>query len=977
MDDLFQASEVLYWTPSPKTRNFGDYISDLFLDSVLIAPRVRASRYRLIGSIVDNENIERDLAGIRDGGDIAYWGCGARDSHKIRPDLLERCRFFGVRGPLTRDLLGLPADTVFGDPGLLLPLIRPAAAGKARHGKTVCIPHIFEPKSDEELAAITGAELVIRAEIAPTLKALGQLIDQITGAEFVLAGAMHAAVIAHAYGVPFAFFDTGHLDIPFKWRDFAASIGIPVVFIDNLQDGRTAYEDLIRSKAKRLPLLPILSACPYYVQPSVLVKAAAHDADLKVDARLLGTLKSAGFEAKAYTEAAERSDKLRDDRLKARFEQQAQALDQAQGALAAVTERLQAAEEALAGVEQESRDALAALASKEEERAQAEVACGRWMADAERLLGEVRALEDASAGLSQDLEASRKTAAELAAELDAQRRAFESELEAQRRGFETELGERRVAFEAKLGAVEAQLADTGAKLEAAEARIRTLRAEADRLETQLADYERRLGELEADKAGLAQALEASEGRARDLRFESRFKDAALPRGGAGPFAALGFELQLARARMAARSRKWSEAERRYAQILFSDPQNGRILVQYGHALKEQGELGLAASAYSRAFRQPGADFDLIDHLLFALRASGQGAAADAVERDEAHGGEVVIAPDRPPAERPPGRLITPLSPLTRLAAIRAAKSGDWTRAARKYDALVRGAPGHAPYWVLYGHALKEGGQRRQALAAYATALRLDPKRADSHLQLGHALKLLERRDDAERAYAYAFQLAPSDVSARRELEWMGKSQADLVQLVLEGAEARLQRADRLVGGSLIELGLAKHAAKKKNWPAAARRYRRMLTRANGDWRSWVQLGHALKEQGRLVDAEGAYLHALALEPGAADIHLQLGHALKLRGFRKEAADAYERASRLDPAHEDARRELEALRAEERRAEERKAEVAVERAPRAADEPTPARQAGVDAAEVQSRLGLSAREARILRELKSALSTDLN
>ena len=43
-------------------------------------------------------------------------------------------------------------------------------------------------------------------------------IAAIVAAEFVLAGALHAAVVACAYDVPFAYYDSGDIDLPFKCR---------------------------------------------------------------------------------------------------------------------------------------------------------------------------------------------------------------------------------------------------------------------------------------------------------------------------------------------------------------------------------------------------------------------------------------------------------------------------------------------------------------------------------------------------------------------------------------------------------------------------------------------------------------------------------------------------------------------------------------------------------------------------------------
>src|SRR5580700_6058543 len=59
-------------------------------------------------------------------------------------------------------------------------------------------------------------------------------------------------------------------------------------------------------------------------------------------------------------------------------------------------------------------------------------------------------------------------------------------------------------------------------------------------------------------------------------------------------------------------------------------------------------------------------------------------------------------------------------------------------------------------------------------------------------------------------------------------------------------------------------------------------------------------------------AAGLYRTALAYEPADADAHLQLGHALKLQGKRGGAEVAYRHAWVLDPSSAEAARELSAF-----------------------------------------------------------------
>lgn len=105
---------------------------------------------------------------------------------------------------------------------------------------------------------------------------------------------------------------------------------------------------------------------------------------------------------------------------------------------------------------------------------------------------------------------------------------------------------------------------------------------------------------------------------------------------------------------------------------------------------------------------------------------------------------------------------------------------------------------------------------------------------------------------------------------------------------------------------------ANRARDAAEWALAASRYREALQAVPRAPAIWVQYGHALKEWGRVGDAEDAYRRALALQPDAADTHLQLGHALKLQRRLGEAEAAYRRALALDPGYRHARDELAAL-----------------------------------------------------------------
>jgi hypothetical protein len=280
---------INYFVKGAPTQNFGDYLPQILAKEFMLHPRVEADIYRLVGSVIESSWILRDLRHTigSQNGRIAFWCCGMRTNVPLNPKVQAMCLFFGARGPLTRDLLNLPEHTALGDPGLLAPLFHAPSNAPQYENRAVCIPHIHDVKSEAELLQISGADFVLRPEIGATEHDLRQILDKIASASFVLCGALHAAIIACAYGRPFAFWDNGHVDIPFKWQDFARSVNIPCRFVANVPEGERTYSDSIAPQLRIPPLSPILEICPFFIRPSALLRALSHDGRLDInDTRL-------------------------------------------------------------------------------------------------------------------------------------------------------------------------------------------------------------------------------------------------------------------------------------------------------------------------------------------------------------------------------------------------------------------------------------------------------------------------------------------------------------------------------------------------------------------------------------------------------------------------------------------------------------------------------------------------------------------
>lgn len=93
------------------------------------------------------------------------------------------------------------------------------------------------------------------------------------------------------------------------------------------------------------------------------------------------------------------------------------------------------------------------------------------------------------------------------------------------------------------------------------------------------------------------------------------------------------------------------------------------------------------------------------------------------------------------------------------------------------------------------------------------------------------------------------------------------------------------------------------------WNEAARLYAVALDGDEGNFPIQVQHAHALKESGRLTEAETAYRTAIALRRDDPDTYLHLGHVLKLQRRPEDALEAYADALRWNPDFKDARDEL--------------------------------------------------------------------
>lgn len=275
-----------FWSSDAALWNYGDAITVFLIDELIYDFFPYSARTHIIGSVIfdgilqDSETCEdgfkRSLYEDRDIKAV-FWGCGIRCPGSLSPDLYSSVEFLAVRGPVSASDLRLGGTVPQGDPALLLPaLYKPRQLPKFVN-KSVCVPHYNDNRTDEEICRISGCDLVLRPAVKKDKASVKAFIDAICSARFILAGAMHAAVTAAAYGVPFGFWDSGAIDIPTKWEDMASLLSIPCVFIDTVDAASKFYEQDIAPAIAIPSLWPLICVAPGFLKSAGMIKVLKYE----------------------------------------------------------------------------------------------------------------------------------------------------------------------------------------------------------------------------------------------------------------------------------------------------------------------------------------------------------------------------------------------------------------------------------------------------------------------------------------------------------------------------------------------------------------------------------------------------------------------------------------------------------------------------------------------------------------------------
>lgn len=182
------------------------------------------------------------------------WGSGFMSEE----DSFKGGQIFAVRGEYTNVKLkrmGFGGCDVFGDPGLLIPLVYPVF--KETKFILGIIPHWKEVDFFKDEYSKTYKVIDLLTKDVETV------IDEIVSCKYILSTSLHGIIVAHAYGIPALWIKKGNIGTDgIKFKDYFSSVGIkPYDGLSNFDEFLSGHIhlDVIfdEYKDRVLPCIPI------------------------------------------------------------------------------------------------------------------------------------------------------------------------------------------------------------------------------------------------------------------------------------------------------------------------------------------------------------------------------------------------------------------------------------------------------------------------------------------------------------------------------------------------------------------------------------------------------------------------------------------------------------------------------------------------------------------------------------------------
>ena len=239
------------------------------------------------------------------------------------------------------------------------------------------------------------------------------------------------------------------------------------------------------------------------------------------------------------------------------------------------------------------------------------------------------------------------------------------------------------------------------------------------------------------------------------------------------------------------------------------------------------------------------------------------------------------------------------------------KQGKLEEAITAYKQAIELNPNDAAAYGNLGNALDDQEKIEEAIAAYKKAIAIDPNDATTYYNLGYVLRKQEKLEEAIVAYKKAIELDPDDPDAYRNLGVTLSKQGKLEEAITAYKKAiEFNPNDTDV---YIHLALALFV--QGEYQEAILMYQQaiQLNQNNSDAKNagdYIGLGLMLSAQKQYQEALLAYQKALSLLDQEEEeipanaytiVYNGLGNIFQQQGKYQEAISEYEKAIKLDPS----------------------------------------------------------------------------
>ena len=257
------------WWYKGDGNNFGDAICPILLRT-LTGQEIEFSRDEgtlvSIGSVAFHPYDNKML----------FWGSGAIEKksklkHQYPHEVL------AVRGPLTRKRFlrdGFECPEIYGDPGMLLPLLFPLNSFDQQHRVEVgVLPHWMDYDYVKEFKLVKDDKI----ELIDVRRDTMEVLKAITACDFLVTSSLHGLIAGEAYSIPTVFVEFGKRlwGRLFKFKDYFESTNRPLNYYKCYQERSFNLSKIESFHSKQLmpdlDLKQLLDAFPYPItHPGVL-----------------------------------------------------------------------------------------------------------------------------------------------------------------------------------------------------------------------------------------------------------------------------------------------------------------------------------------------------------------------------------------------------------------------------------------------------------------------------------------------------------------------------------------------------------------------------------------------------------------------------------------------------------------------------------------------------------------------------------